>query len=204
MRMFAKVKEATKSKVVKNPSEMMRETASNNVRRTNPEMRKPQDDFKSHGAVDDFLRSVLGRVGLCQTLRSFEAEWYGSAQKQMVQDLQMADLPRALKHHQLLQQELQRARTQKQRLSEELLETAACFMVVQREKDFHQLQYRQDFTHKNTLRRDISLLKKHIAPSEWALQQIGNKYQTTLKQKMLLSIEKNRNETSKEVRMNQK
>lgn len=202
--MFAKEKEATEGKVVNNYSEMMGETASNTIRRTNAEICKPQTVYKIHGAVDDFLRSLLGRFCLYRTLRSFESEWYGSAQKQMVQGLQIADLPDALKHHQLLQRELQRACNQTDRLSEEVLNVAECFMMVQREKDFHHLQYRQDFNHKNMLIEDISLLKKHIAPYKLALQQIENKHQAALKQKMLISMEKDRIQTSKGVRLNQK
>lgn len=202
--MFAKEKEATEGKVVNNYSEMMGETASNTIRRTNAEICKPQTVYKIHGAVDDFLRSLLGRFCLYRTLRSFESEWYGSAQKQMVQGLQIADLPDALKHHQLLQRELQRACNQTDRLSEEVLNVAECFMMVQREKDFHQLQYRQDFNHKNMLIEDISLLKKHIAPYKLVLEQIENKHQAALKQKMLISMEKDRIQTSKGVRLNQK
>lgn len=183
---------------------MMGETASNIVHRTNPETCKPQTVFKIQGAVDDFLRNLLERFCLCRTLRSFESEWYGSAQKQIVQGLQIANLPNALKHHQLLQLELQRACNEAERLSEEVLNVAECFMMIQREKDFHQLQYRQDFNQRNMLIEDISLLKKNIAPYELALQQIQNKYQAVLKQKMLISIEKDRIQTSKGVRLNQR
>lgn len=202
--MLAKGKELTKGKVVKKYLEMMGETASNTVHRPYPETCMPQTVFKIQGAVDDFLRNLLERFCLCRTLRSFESEWYGSAQKQMVQGLQIGDVPNALKHHQLLQCELQRACNEAERLSEEVLTVAECFMMVQREKDFHQLQYRQDFNHKNMLIEDITLLQKHIAPYELALQQIQNKYQAVLKHKMLISIEKDRIQSSKGGRLNQK
>lgn len=200
--MFAKGKEATKGKVVNKYSEMMGE--ANTVCRTNPDICKPQTVFKIHEVVDDFLRTLLGRFSLCRTLKSFESEWYGSALTQMVQSLQIADLPNALKHHQLLKHELQRACNETERLGEEVLNVAECFMMVQREKDFHQLQYRQDFNHKNMLIEDITLLKKQIAPYELALKQIENKYQAALKQKILISIEKDRIQTSKGARINQK
>lgn len=119
---------------------MRGETASNTIRRTNPDICKAQTIFKIHVRVDDFLRNLLGRVCLGRTLRSFELEWYGSAQNQMAEGLRMADLPNALKHHQLLQRELQRAWNETERLNEEVLNVAMCFMMVQREKDFHQLQ----------------------------------------------------------------
>lgn len=202
--MIAKGKEATKGKVVTRDLEMTGETASNTVGRTNPEVCKPKTVVKIHGAVDDFVRNLLGRFGLSRTLRSFESEWYDSAQKQMVQGLQIADLPDALKHHQLLQRELQKASSETERLSEEVLDVAKGFMMLQREKDFHQLQYRQDFNQKTMLLEDISLLKKHIAPYELALQQIENKHQAALKQKMLISIEKDRIQASKGQRMNQR
>lgn len=182
---------------------MMDETASNSVCRSDPEISKPATVLKLHGAVDDFLRNLLGRLRLVRTLRSFESEWYGSAHKQMLQGLQRADLPDALKHHQLLQRQLQRARKETERLREEVLDAAEGFMMVQREKDFHQLQHRRDFHHKNMLIEDISWLQNHIAPYELALQQIENRYQAALKQKMLISIEKKRIQTTTGVRLNQ-
>lgn len=159
---------------------------------------------KIHEAVDDFLKSLLGRSGLCRTLRTFEYEWYGSVQKEMLEGLGTAALPDALEHHRLLQTELQRAREETARLREEVLNAAECFMAIQRDRDFHQLQYRRHFNHKNMLTEDISLLKKHIEHCQLVLQELNNKYQAALKQKMLISFEKDRIQTSKGGKSNQR
>lgn len=177
-------------------SETMSEAASNPVCK--------QTVSKIHEAADDFLRSLLGRSGLCRTLGTFESEWYGSVQKQVAEGLRTAALPDALEHHRLLQNELQRAREETARLREEVLNAAECFMMVQRDKDFHQLQYRRHLNHKNMLTEDISLLKKHIEHCQLALQQMNNKYQAALKRKMLISIEKDRIQTTKGGKSNQR
>lgn len=182
----------------------MSEAASNPVCSKNLESCKHQTVPIVHEAVDDFLRSLLGRFGLCRTLGAFQSEWYGSVQKELVEGLHTAALPDALKHHQLLQSELQRASKETARLRKEVLNAAECFMMIERDKDFHQMQYRQDLSHKNTLTEDISLLKKHIEPCEVALQQLDNKYQAALKQKMLLSIERDRIQTSKGGKVNER
>lgn len=164
----------------------------------------PNPVSKIHEAVDDFVKSLLGRSGLRRTLRTFESEWYGSVRKEMVEGLGTAALPDALEHHRLLRTELQRAREETARLREEVLNAAECFMTVQRDKDFHQLQHRRHLNHKNMLTEDISLLKKHIEQCQLALQEMNNKYRAALKQKMLLSIEKDRIQTSNGGKSNQR
>lgn len=174
----------------------MSEAASNPVCGMNPE--KHQTIPKIHEAVDDFLRSLLVKFGLCRTLRAFESEWYGSVQRELLEALHAATLPNALQHHQLLQSELQRACKETARLREEALKAAECFMRTQKDKDFHQTQYRQELSHKNMVTEHISLLKKRIEHCKLALEQVDDKYEAALKEKMLLSLERTKSRPVKE------
>lgn len=176
----------------------MSEAASNPVFGTNPESWKHQTVPKIHEALDDFLRSLLVRFGLCRTLRAFESEWYGSVQKELVEALHTAALPNALEHQQLLRRELQRASRETARLRERVLRAAECFMRIQKDKDFHQKQYRQELSHKIMVTEHISMLKNRIEHCKLTLEQLDDKYEAALKEKMLLSLERTKSRPVKE------
>lgn len=99
--------------------------------------------------VDDFLRNFLRKVGLTRTLMSFEAEWYGSAQRRLAESLGMAAsgrvlfIPDALTFRQLLYGELQRACADTHLLKHDVLVAGERLAKVQRERSFHRLLYRQ-------------------------------------------------------------
>lgn len=176
----------------------MSEAASNPVCSTNPESSKHQTVPKVHEAVDDFLRSLLVRFGLCRTLRAFESEWYGSVQKGLLEALHTATLPNALEHRQLLQRELQRACKETTRLRGGVLEAAECFMRMRKDEEFHQKQFRQELSHKHLVTEHISVLKNRIEHCELALEQLDDKYEAALKEKMLLSLERIKSRPVKE------
>ncbi|XP_053196480.1 sperm-associated antigen 16 protein, partial [Scomber japonicus] len=177
--------------------EAMKEAASSAVVRRKPGSPKPQIIFNIPEAVDDFLRNFLRRLGFSQTLDRFEAEWYGSAQKQLAETLKAAPagvffIPDALTHRQLLQSELERVRKETHLLRQQVLAAGESLVRMQRERDFHRLQYRRAAEDKNQLIEDFKQLKKHLESYQPALKQLDDKYQAALRQKMLLTLEKDR------------
>lgn len=84
------------------------------------------------------------------------------------------------------------------RLRQEVLKAAECFMRIQKDKDFHQTQYRQELSHKNMVAEHISSLKKRIEHCDLAVEKLGNKYEAALKKKMLLSLERTKSRPVKE------
>uniref|UniRef100_UPI0037E8CB70 sperm-associated antigen 16 protein n=1 Tax=Semicossyphus pulcher TaxID=241346 RepID=UPI0037E8CB70 len=177
--------------------EAMREAASSKASRRKPEPPKLQIIPKIPEAVDDFLRNFLRRFRMTRTLNSFEAEWYGSAQKQQTESLRMTSagvsfIPDALTHRQLLHSEMEEVRRETDLLREEVLEAGESLVRMQRERDFHRLQYRRVLEEKNRLMEDFKQLKKHLESYEPALKQLDGKFQAALTQKMLISLEKGR------------
>ncbi|XP_065821280.1 sperm-associated antigen 16 protein isoform X1 [Labrus bergylta] len=188
--------------------EAMREFASSTASRRKCEPPKLQMIPKIPEAVDDFLRNFLRKLGMSRTLRSFEAEWYGSAQKLQTESLRMtcagvSFIPDALTHRQLLHSELQEVHRETDLLREEVLAAGERLGRMQREADFHRLQYRRVQEEKNRLINDFKKLKKHLESYEPALKQLDEKYQTALSQKMLISIEKERVKSSINAQPNQ-
>uniref|UniRef100_A0A8C9ZKH4 Sperm-associated antigen 16 protein n=1 Tax=Sander lucioperca TaxID=283035 RepID=A0A8C9ZKH4_SANLU len=159
-------------------------------------------------AVDDFLRNFLRRAGLSRTLNRFEAEWYGSAQKLLTETLPVAAagfsfVPDALTHGQLLRSELETVRRDTDRLRQEVLVAGEALVRMQRERDFHRLQYRRVAGDKNRLIEDFKELKKHLQSYEPALRQLEDKYQAALRHKMLISLKKDRLQNTTDARQNQ-
>ncbi|XP_042250162.1 sperm-associated antigen 16 protein [Thunnus maccoyii] len=188
--------------------EAMREAASSAAPRTKHGPPKQHIILNIPEAVDDFLRNFLRRAGLSQTLDSFEAEWYGSAQKLLTETLRTSPagvffIPDALTHRQLLQSELETVRRETDLLRQEVLAAGESLVRMQRERDFHRQQYRRAAEDKNRLIEDFKQLKKHLESYEPALRKLDDKYQAALRQKMLLSLEKDRVQNTTDARLSQ-
>ncbi|CAJ1071074.1 sperm-associated antigen 16 protein [Xyrichtys novacula] len=180
--------------------EAMREAAFSAASRRKHEPPKQQDPPmipRIPEAVDDFLRNFLRRLGMKQTLKSFEAEWYGSAMKLQTDSLRMTSpgvcfIPDALTHRQLLHSELEEVCRETDLLREEVLKAGESMARIKTERDFHRCQYNRVLEEKNRLKEDCTKLKKHLQSFEPALKQLEDKYQTAVSQKMLISLEKDR------------
>ncbi|XP_070781234.1 LOW QUALITY PROTEIN: sperm-associated antigen 16 protein [Enoplosus armatus] len=186
--------------------EATREAASSTAFRRGPTPSK-QVIPKIPEAVDDFLRNFLRRAGLSRTLNRFEAEWYGSAQKHLPESMAKAAtsvsfIPDALTHGQLLQSELEAVRRETDLLRQEVLVAGESLVKLQRERDYHRLQYQRVAEDKNSLIEDFKQLRKHLESYEPALRQLDNKYQAALRQKMLISLKKGRVQNAADPRLN--
>lgn len=160
--------------------------------------------------VDDFLRNFLRRAGLSWTLSSFETEWYGSVQKLLTETRTTAEtettgilfIPDALTHRRLLQTELDSVRGETDELRQEVLETAESLVLMQREGCFHRLQSRRVAEQKNALIKDLKQLKEHLESYEPVLRQLNEKYHAALRQKTLLTLQKDRVQNNIHPRLN--
>uniref|UniRef100_A0A3Q1J5C4 Uncharacterized protein n=1 Tax=Anabas testudineus TaxID=64144 RepID=A0A3Q1J5C4_ANATE len=154
--------------------------------------------------VEDFLRNVLRRAGLTRTLKVFEAEWTDRLLRETPTTAAgVSFIPDALTHRQLLQSKLDTVRGETDTLRREVLAAGETMVRMQRERDFHRLQYRRVAEDKNKLMEDLKQMKKHLESYEQVLRQLDDKYQKTLRQKMLISLEKDRIQNASEPRLKQ-
>lgn len=170
------------------------------------EMFNQQIITKIPEVVDDFLRNFLRRAGLSRTLRSFEAEWYSSAQILLAESLGMTAtgvffIPDALTFRQLLHSELQRVSAEKHLLRQDVLVAGDRLLKVQRERDFHRLLYRQVAEEKNRLIEEFKQFKTHLESYEPVLRRLDDKYQAALRQKMLINLKKDRVQNNKQTKL---
>ncbi len=158
-------------------------------------------------AVDDFLRNFLRRAGLSRTLNCFEAGWYNSAQKLMTETLNVAKpgvffIPDALTHRQLLQSELETVHRETDLLRQKVLVAEESLIRMQRERDFHQLQYQTVTQDKNRLMVDLKQQEKHLESYKSAVRQLDEKYKAAVRHKMLTNLKKEQIQSTSEEKPN--
>lgn len=187
--------------------EVMREVAPAVPARGKFELPNQQVIVNIPEVVDDFLRNFLRRAGLSRTVMVFEAEWSDKLQRETLMTATaktgVSFIPDALTHRQLLQSELDTVRRETDMLRREVLAAGERMMRMQMERDFHRQQYRRVAEDKNKLIEDFKQLKKHLESYELVLRQLDEKYQTALRQKMLISLEKDRTQNTLEPRLKQ-
>jgi len=189
--------------------EAMKEAASSTQRKLKPP--DQQIILNIPETVDDFLRNFLRRAGLNRTLSCFEAEWYGSTQKLLAETLSTTEtaetgiffIPDAVTHGQFLQHELDSVHRETEQLRQEVLAAAENLVRMQRERDFHRLQYQRVAEQKNKLVNDFRQLREHLQSYKLVLRQLEVKYQTALRQKRLVSLQKDRVQNTTDPGLNQ-
>ncbi|XP_030639250.1 sperm-associated antigen 16 protein [Chanos chanos] len=142
--------------------------------------------------VDDFLRNFLVKMNMRRTLDCFQAEWFEMQQKGLLKADLAEFVPDAYTHNQLLDNELKNIQKERESYKQAALKAGEIIVKLQQERDFHRLQHKRVVQEKNRLIEDIKRLKKHYASFEPALKQLNDKYQMALKQKMLVSLERDK------------
>ncbi|KAM8871702.1 uncharacterized protein spag16 [Synchiropus picturatus] len=150
-------------------------------------------------AVDDFLKNFLWRVGMSRTLDRFETEWYTSALHRLARNLLVTPaaggfcyIPDAVTHRQLLEAELKTVREETAELRKEVLAAGASLRKMQKERDYHRLQFQRVFVSKHKLMEDVKTLKIHLKSYEPVLKKMDDKYQSALRNKILLTLDEDR------------
>ncbi|KAM6902355.1 uncharacterized protein spag16 [Xenentodon cancila] len=188
----------------------MKETASTSPGRNQLPARQ-QISCNIPEPVEDFLRNFLRRAGLSRTLGTFETEWYRSARKPSTETRSTAAtratriffIHDALSHSQLLQSELDSVRRETDLLRQEAQAAAESLVRMQRERDFHRLQSQRVAEEKHALAKDLKQLKGHLELYEPVLSQLKVKYQAALRQKVLISLQKDQIQNTVDPRLTQ-
>ncbi|XP_007259622.2 sperm-associated antigen 16 protein [Astyanax mexicanus] len=142
--------------------------------------------------VDDFLRNFLVKMGMSRTLDCFQTEWFEMLHKGKLKTDEVGFIPDVYTHNQLLDNELKNVQRERDSYKHAAFQAGETIIKLQKERDFHRLQHKRVVQEKNRMVEDIKRLKKHYASYEPALRQLNEKYQTALRQKMLVSIERDR------------
>ncbi|KAM6200699.1 sperm-associated antigen 16 protein [Sarcoramphus papa] len=143
-------------------------------------------------AMDDFFCNFLVRLGMSRTLDCFQTEWYELIQRGVFTAKDIGLVPTVYTRNQQLEAENMCLRKDLENYKLAANKAKEAFLKMQKERDFHRMHHKRVVQEKNSLICDIKRLKAHYASYEPVLKQLTEKYQTTLRQKMLTSLERDR------------
>ncbi|XP_069716594.1 sperm-associated antigen 16 protein-like [Phaenicophaeus curvirostris] len=143
-------------------------------------------------AVDDFVCNFLVRLGMSRTLDCFQTEWYELIQRGLLKAEDNGLVPTVYTHNQQLQDEIMRLRKDLEDYKLAANQAKEAFLKMQKERDFHRMRHKRVVQEKNGIIKDIRRLKTHGEFYESTLSRLTEKYQTALRQKMLVSLERDR------------
>lgn len=141
--------------------------------------------------VDDFIRNFMIKTGMKKSLDAFQAEWYEMKESGRIQS-ENTVVPDLYVKNEQLDNQLYALREEAARAQAVAEKARGTWEKFRRERDFHRMHHRRVQQEKATLLRDMKRLQAHCAQFEPALKQAKHKYETVLKDLMLVQLEKER------------
>lgn len=142
--------------------------------------------------VDDFIRNFLIKLNMKQTLDTFNTEWYELSEKGALHKEDIGVVADIYQRNEELDEQVKRLRAEVQKAHSIADKARGTWDKFRKERDFHRMHHRRVVQEKNVLIRDMKRLKKHYGTFEPALQAMREKYETAMKDKMLMKLEKDR------------
>ncbi|XP_033964946.1 sperm-associated antigen 16 protein-like [Pseudochaenichthys georgianus] len=156
------------------------------LRKTAPSTPQKQE------AADDFLRTFLVHMNMTETLDCFQTEWTEMVQRGGLDTEKIGLVPQVYTENQSLTGELETAQREMEEYRRAAAAGALTLERVQRNRDFHSLQYKRVVQEKNKLIEEMKKLTVQCNNYEPEVKRMNEKYQTVLKQTMLVALEKDK------------
>ncbi|XP_031970612.1 sperm-associated antigen 16 protein isoform X1 [Corvus moneduloides] len=143
-------------------------------------------------AMDDFFCNFLDRLGMSRTLDCFQTEWYELIERGVLTVDDAGLVPDVYTRNQQLETENLSLKKDLENYKCSVDKTEQALLKMQKERDFHRMHHKRVVQEKNRLICDMKRLKAHYASYEPVLKELSEKYQNTLTQKMLTSLERDK------------
>lgn len=148
--------------------------------------------------VDDFIRNFLIKLKMNRTLDTFQTEWYEMQQQGKLNEEDVGVVPDIYERNSKLDDQVKNFRTEVTKANEIARKAKGTWDKFRKERDYHRMHHRRVVQEKNSVVRDLKRLKKHYATYEPALAAIKKKYETAMKDKMLMRLERDRMQSKAE------
>jgi hypothetical protein len=142
--------------------------------------------------LDDFIRNMLLKLGMSETLDMFQREWYRLSGEGKLSEVDMGTVPDIYLRNQQLGDELRNMQAEMTRQQEVANKAKSTWDRFRKERDFHKMHHKRVVQEKNKLITDLKRLKNHYSNFEPMLQMMRAKYETAMKEKMLMKLERDR------------
>ena len=144
--------------------------------------------------TDDFIRNFLIKLKLTRTLDIFQTEWYELASKGLLSQDDIGAVPDLYLRNQQLDDQLKTIKADLSAAQSVAEQARGTWDKFRKERDFHKMHHKRVMQEKNKLILDIKRLKKHYATFEPTLAELRHKYETAMKEKMLVKLARERSD----------
>ncbi|XP_054492629.1 sperm-associated antigen 16 protein isoform X1 [Agelaius tricolor] len=143
-------------------------------------------------AMDDFFCNFLVRLGMSRTLDCFQSEWYELIERGELRADEAGLVPDVYTRNEQLETENLSLKKDLESYRQTVNKVEEALLKMEKERDFHRMHHKRVLQEKNRLVCDLKRLKAHYASYEPMLKQMSEKYQNSLTQKMLTSLERDK------------
>ncbi|KAG2427437.1 hypothetical protein HXX76_012373 [Chlamydomonas incerta] len=151
---------------------------------------KPGQVVKKPEVIDDFLRNFFIKMGLSRTCECFEAEWYELKATGRLDN--STTVPDVYLRNAELEDEVAGLRRELAEAKSIAGRASATWDKFRKERDFHRMHHKRVAQEKNKLLTDLRRLKEHYAKYEPTILELKKKYETLMKEKMMMSLERDK------------
>ncbi|POM78036.1 Flagellar protein [Phytophthora palmivora] len=142
--------------------------------------------------VDDFIRNFLIKLGLTRTLDMFNHEWYEFIAKGKLREDDVGVVPDIYVRNQALDDQVKELRRQLEDTRKITEKAKGTWDKFRHQRDVHKMHHQRVMQEKEALSVKIRKLERHVAAYEPLLQELKTKYENSMKEKMLMRLERDR------------
>ncbi|DBA01824.1 TPA: LOW QUALITY PROTEIN: hypothetical protein N0F65_002940 [Lagenidium giganteum] len=142
--------------------------------------------------VDDFIRNFLIKVGMLRTLDMFNHEWYEFISKGKLKEDDIGVVPDIYLRNQALDDQVKELRKQLDETRKITEKAKGTWDKFRHQRDVHKMHHQRVLQEKEALAIKIKKLEKHVASYEPLLAELKTKYENSMKEKMLMRLERDR------------
>uniref|UniRef100_A0A7S3Z8U9 Uncharacterized protein n=1 Tax=Lotharella globosa TaxID=91324 RepID=A0A7S3Z8U9_9EUKA len=147
---------------------------------------------KKHIVIDDFIRNFLSKLGMKNTLDTFETEWYQMKQQGKFREEDIGKVPDIYVRNAEMDEQVKHLRKQLEAVKGIANKAKATWGKFRKQRDYHRMHHRRVEQEKDKLIQDIKRLKNDIAAFEPALASMKKKYEGAINNASLTRIAKER------------
>mmetsp|Transcript_21298 Transcript_21298/g.34450 ORF Transcript_21298/g.34450 Transcript_21298/m.34450 type:complete len:587 (+) Transcript_21298:122-1882(+) len=152
------------------------------------------ENTKKHTVIDDFIRNFLAKLGMSNTLDSFETEWYQMKQQGKFREEDIGRVPDIYVRNSEMDNQVKELRKQLAAVQKIANKAKATWGKFRKQRDYYRMHHRRVVQEKDRLLQDIKRLKKDISNFEPALAMMKTKYERAMNSASLTRIAKERSE----------
>lgn len=142
--------------------------------------------------VDDMIRNFFINHGMQKSLGAFQKEWYEISQKGKVKSDETNKVPDIKIKNQQLRLKMDQLNNELETAKISAESAKATWDKLKKEKEYHMMHHKRVQEEKERLFKDIEKLKALHFEYETKFDQLKNKYEAAMKEKMLIKMERDR------------